>query len=398
MNTTQPDPAQRSGPSPVEQTIANCVDSWMYEYAHALAVYARLVADGDVDPFAAEADPEAFRAAYPAELDVADLSEPEVAIHGLRAIAEGLYQDADDLSYLGFSDDVCAIGLYPENLDPRITFRDLRHAFRGDRVAAARAVLRAFDSSVTRVQDFDRAAFRIAIDALTAAEAAAIGAALGTCEHDLTPTERLRLAAWRAEHDVSRLADRIVAEYTRRLRAFRGADLEQAVQEMKHEYSVGELVYEALEYANDMCLLHPPTGDASLGEDVPGLYNEIHTRLMRWTAEVTVEALHQALEADIAEAVLDLQQEIVEHARDGSLYSPGDITEYSDLHAYLDANTLAGFSDPLDADHPSGRAHWPTAALTQVQERVDTWVRQGGLRAAVPAPVANEEAAAADGP
>ena len=388
--------------SPVEQTIANCVDSWMHQYAHALAVYARLVVDGRVNPLAAEADPEVFRGVYAADLteanpadpadlaDVAGLREPEVAIHGLRAIAEGLYQDSAGLGYLGFSDDVCAVGLYPESLDPRITFWDLRHAFRGDRIAAAHAVLRALDNNLTTVWHFDPAAFRIAIDALRVDEAAAMRTPLGICERDLLPADRLRLAAWRAEHDVPRLADRVVAEYLRRLRAFRAADLEQAVREVQGEYSVDELVEEAIQHADAMCLLPTPTDAALIGENVPGIIDELHSRLTRWTAEVTVEALKQALEADIAEAVLDLQQEIVELAHDGSLFSPGDITECGDLHSYLDANTLAGFSDPLDADHPAGRKHWPARVLAEVQDRVNTWIRRGGLRAALPARTASE--------
>jgi hypothetical protein len=74
-------------------------------------------------------------------------------------------------------------------------------------------------------------------------------------------------------------------------------------------------------------------------------------------------------ESSIAEAVEQAKREILRDREDGTFGT--DVTRFSDLHEYVDANEYGGLCHE--------RAEWPMTAANEVQERLDRWIRGGGL-------------------
>jgi hypothetical protein len=72
---------------------------------------------------------------------------------------------------------------------------------------------------------------------------------------------------------------------------------------------------------------------------------------------------------------------------------PADVASFADLHDHADANCYGGADEPTSpiyyvsgegGDDPA-RAEWAARIHNFVMERLDTWIKAGGLRA--PAPV-----------
>lgn len=85
--------------------------------------------------------------------------------------------------------------------------------------------------------------------------------------------------------------------------------------------------------------------------------------------------------ADIIAATIEqTKQEIRDDIELGVV--PADIAAFSDLHDHVDANTYGGVCDEngpwADAYDEDG-----IAAINEVQDAVDAWIKAGGLTAAL---------------
>lgn len=78
---------------------------------------------------------------------------------------------------------------------------------------------------------------------------------------------------------------------------------------------------------------------------------------------------------------------------------PADVASFADLHDHADANCYGGADEPTSpiyyvsgegGDDPQ-RAEWAARIHNFVMERLDTWIKAGGLRAAPPTEAADCE-------
>lgn len=88
-------------------------------------------------------------------------------------------------------------------------------------------------------------------------------------------------------------------------------------------------------------------------------------------------------ESAITEAIRLTKDEIVEDVVAGVV--PADVETFGDLHGHVDANTYGGLCDESGPWADTFSDDEGVAAANEVQTAVDTWIKDGGIAAALAA-------------
>lgn len=194
------------------QTLMNLTNGWMWEYTAEWIAYAQAIVDGRLDPATATDDDVAALTYTDWQGTDYTVSEPGLARGTLRCLAEGKFTDHNDGRFV--SDDIYAVGLYVEDLDARLTLKELETLLGGDQQAAARLVVHALTGQRYTPTYSPAGSFRFGddrdhpADALDADTVQGIGLdptgrdgdpRFPYTEASLSGEERVRLAAYRGE-------------------------------------------------------------------------------------------------------------------------------------------------------------------------------------------------------